>query len=284
MVPGTIGRMLPAAAAANRPTYAVAPMTRWIVVSSVLLTLALAVVIYALARALSANDEPDAGASASSPVSPPPTAAPKPTPPTSIPSSLRAEAARTAGTWKFNETAARNAVLSLLMWETGFLLETRIDTDHDGHGEAGGLLDLSGAIAGRRASPLDPPLLSAEYRTLDANGECGIGGYRIRVFLPGKRGVAVPEPAKGFRAEDLDPDLCETTWCAYAWPDRLHETGNRTFFVNSAGEVLSTEGPYSGSGKGPRADAAFKAPGPITGEVAVDARGSDGLFWRRETP
>ncbi|MCB9826272.1 MAG: DUF2950 family protein [Planctomycetes bacterium] len=38
-----------------------------------------------------------------------------------------------------------------------------------------------------------------------------------------------------------DPDLAETAWCAYAWPASYQQSGNRTFFVNQAGDVLATE-------------------------------------------
>jgi len=35
----------------------------------------------------------------------------------------------------------------------------------------------------------------------------------------------------------VDPDLAETTWCAYAWPSNYGNTGNRTFFVNQGGDT-----------------------------------------------
>ena len=84
----------------------------------------------------------------------------------------------------------------------------------------------------------------------------------------------------------VNADLAETTWCSYAWPVNYNQSGNRTFFVNQAGDVLQSEDDdpataYSGTGTPPDFDAAFTTAGEITGATAVNAAGNDGNTWRQ---
>ena len=37
-----------------------------------------------------------------------------------------------------------------------------------------------------------------------------------------------------------DASQSEVLWCCYAWPNARGNSGNRTFFVNQSGDVLST--------------------------------------------
>ena len=80
-------------------------------------------------------------------------------------------------------------------------------------------------------------------------------GHGIVVF-PG--GVGTAEAANGGSPAGLDSDLCETTWCAYAWPANYGNTGNRTFFVNQGGDIVATENPAYTAAAGPAAQAAFR--------------------------
>lgn len=160
----------------------------------------------------------------------------------------------------------------------------RIDVDRDGTGEFGGFLEMSGAVAGRMASPLNPPVLARAFRTLLATGEVERNGYLYRLYLPGPRGVGVAEPPTGFDLRDVDADLAETTWCLYAWPVAYGRTGRKTFFTNQGGDVLATDAPsYDGPGHGPAPDAAFRPAGrgTITGPAAIGADGNDGHPWKQ---
>lgn len=157
----------------------------------------------------------------------------------------------------------------------------RIDRNADGVGEFGGFLEMSGAVPGRMDAVLVPPLLSRRFRQLNHHGELEYGGYLFRIFLPDRRGAGVGEPPEGFsRDGPVDPALAETAWCCYAWPVEYGVTGKRTFCVSQRGDTLSTEDArYSGTGRGPSADAAFLASG-ILGPVAIGATGQDGNSWQ----
>jgi hypothetical protein len=181
-----------------------------------------------------------------------------------------------------NETAAVATSRNAISAQAQFQASARCDVDHDGTGEYGGFLEMSGEIAGRMASPLNPPVLSRAFRTMTANGEVVRNGYVYRVFLPSSRGAGIGEPPSGFAPGLVDSDLSETTWCMYAWPEEYGRTGTRTFFTNQGGDVLATEfSGYSGTGAGPAADAAFKNAGSITGAVAIGGTASDGHVWKQ---
>lgn len=160
----------------------------------------------------------------------------------------------------------------------------RIDEDRDGTGEFGGFLELSGAVAGRMAQPLNPPVMSRAFAQLSPGGEASRAGYLFRIYLPDARGQGVGEPATGFAPGMVDANLAETTWCMYAWPQAYGSTGTRTYFTSQAGDVLWCDSAaYSGPGKGPAPEAAFRPGGRagITGQPAVGATGNDGNAWKQ---
>ncbi len=183
-----------------------------------------------------------------------------------------------------NETAAIATVRNIISAEAQFQQSAKADTDSDGTGEYGGFLEMSGGGAGRMAAVLSPPVLSGAFRILNANGEVSRSGYFFRIYLPGAAGVGVGEPQTGFTAALVNADLCETTWCSYAWPVNYGQSGNRTFFTNQGGDLIATEAAaYSGTGGGPASDAAFKPAdaGKITGAVAIGVAGVDGKTWKQ---
>ena len=184
-----------------------------------------------------------------------------------------------------NETAAIATVRNVISAQAQFQQSARADVDNDGTGEYGGFVELSGGGAGRMAAILNPPVLSGAFRTLNATGQVSRSGYFFRMFLPGAGGVAVGEPQTGFVAgSGLNADLAETTWCCYAWPVNYSQSGNRTFFTNQSGDLVTTEfATYTGT-TGPAPDAAFQAgatAGTITGSVAIGAVGRDGNLWKQ---
>ena len=158
--------------------------------------------------------------------------------------------------------------------------------------------ELSGAVAVRDAedgsstgTPLNPPVLSGAFRTLNANAEVSRSGYLFKMFLPDENGNAVEETQSGDSIDGdlVTSDLAETTWCAYAWPANYSTSGNRTFFVNQTGDITTTDSSaYSGTGDFDEASSgrAFSlssgtAAGNITGSVAVGTVGRDNLTWKQ---
>lgn len=183
-----------------------------------------------------------------------------------------------------NETTAVASCRNVISAMAQAQATARVDEDRDGTGEYPGFLESSGAIPGRMPRALVPPVLASAFKMLTANGEVLRSGYLYRVYLPDAHGAGVGEPSGGFAPGMLSPDLAETTWCLYAWPDRYGKTGTRTFFVNQGGDTLATDAPaYSGSGHGPDADAAFQPShrGGIVGLPAVGGVGADGNVWKQ---
>ena len=165
-----------------------------------------------------------------------------------------------------NETAAIATLRNIVSSQAQFQQSGKLDLDNggvgDGTGEYGGFLELAGAANGvgpngasRLAVGLTPPVLSSAFQnSTQRRGHA----FRLRLHdVPARRhGEAGDEPSP---SASVDPDLAETTWCCYAWPVNYNQSGNRTFFVNQAGDVLGCEDSnYDGPGNGPAADAAFQ--------------------------
>ena len=177
-----------------------------------------------------------------------------------------------------NETAAIATLRNLVSAQAQFQQSGKLDVDADGTGEYGTFAELSGsALAGvRMANPLVPPVLSGAFRTLNPAGQVSKSGYLFSIYLPGANGIGATETTTGAIA-GIDSDLAETAWCAYAWPSNYQQSGNRTFFVNQAGDVLGTENAaYDAPAGVPLPGAAFPAAGvvdDITGQAAIGAAG-----------
>jgi prepilin-type N-terminal cleavage/methylation domain-containing protein len=193
-----------------------------------------------------------------------------------------------------NETAAVATLRNVSSAQAQFQASARCDVDNDGAGEFGLFREMSGgygvritAAAGVIGRVMDPPVLSGAFRALNAGGEASRSGYFFHMVLPGTGGIGVTETATGTLGDVLDTTLCETTWCCYAWPSSYSKTGNRSFFVSQAGDIVGVDdSAYSGAGKivAANAGAAFKAGGPatnVTGQVAVGTRGRDGNVWKQ---
>ena len=75
--------------------------------------------------------------------------------------------------------------------------------------------------------------------------------------------------------------MSEVTWCAYAWPEKIGETGNRAFFVNQSRQVLFSHNQvalWEGAAHAPEGRSAFRGEG-ITSMPAVGTAGRDGDVW-----
>jgi prepilin-type N-terminal cleavage/methylation domain-containing protein len=174
-----------------------------------------------------------------------------------------------------NETAAIATLRNIVSAQAQFQQGGRADTDTDGTGEYGGFVEMSGGGAGRMvAGLLVPPVLSGGFRQVDAINGVSRSGYFFRIFLPAAGGAGVQEPVTGYPNDTttLDPDLAETTWCAYAHPVNYNQSGNRSFFTNQAGDVLGIEYDTTALGA-PAQNAAFLGAG-ITGSVAFGVQGN----------
>lgn len=179
-----------------------------------------------------------------------------------------------------NETAAAATLRNVVSSQAQFQQAAKADTDNDGTGEYGGFLEMSGAVAGRMAAVLQPPVLGAAFQTLGTNNAVTRSGYFFQMWLPDAAGAGVFEPqTSGYprTGGTVDPDLAETTWCCYAWPTNYNQSGNRTFFTNQVGDVLAIEvATFTGPGGGPAFDDAFATGGAMTGATAVGGAGQTG--------
>ncbi len=183
-----------------------------------------------------------------------------------------------------NETAAIATLRNIISAEAQFQTTARADENNNGVGEYGTFGEMSGGQGVRGGANLQPPVLSTAFRMVSANGEVSRSGYMYAVYLPDAVGDGVKEQAGGgMPAGTVDADIAETTWCAYAWPANYGNTGNRTFFVNQGGDIVTTEdSTYQGPGTGPAPESAFGGAGTsITGNTATGQTGRDGNFWRQ---
>ncbi len=195
-----------------------------------------------------------------------------------------------------NETSAISTLRTIGSSQAQFQTSAKADVDNDGTGEFGMFQELSGAIAVRTAtdgtsvggSVLNPTNLSGAFRTVNANAEVSRSGYLFKMFMPGAGGAAVGEGvAAVLAAGNVDTDLAETTWCTYAWPANYATSGNRTFFVNQAGDITGKDdSAQSGTGSVTAATAgnAFQAgggAGNITSTVAIGTKGRDNIMWKQ---
>ncbi len=175
-----------------------------------------------------------------------------------------------------NETAAIATLRNIVSSEAQFQQGAKADADNDGSGEYGAFQEMAGKIYGRLAAALVPPVLSTGFQNVNANGEVTRSGYFFELYLPDAGGDGLVGDVAG-NVANIDADLCETTWCAYAWPVNYNQSGNRTFFTNQAGDVLAIELPaYSGTGNGPSGDAAFAVANTITGATDIGGAGNSG--------
>ena len=198
-----------------------------------------------------------------------------------------------------NETSAISTLRNITSCQAQFQSSAKADADNDGTGEFGVFREMSGAMA-VRASPtgtntggtiINPPVLSGAFRTLNANAEVSRSGYLYKLFLPGTGGAACEETATGTGdtlATDVLSDLCETSYCCYAWPASYGNSGNRSFFVCQAGDITGTDtSAYDGTGDIDVGTAgnAFRSgtggAGAITGQQAIGTLGRDGRMWKQ---
>ena len=190
-----------------------------------------------------------------------------------------------------NETSAISTLRNISSSQAQFQASAKCDVDNDGTGEFGMLRELSGAAAVRDAidgtssgNALNPPVLSGAFRNVQ-NGGVTRSGYFFRMWLQGDTGSAIGEndlTTLAGGASTIVTDIAETTWTCHAWPVNYGNSGNRSFFVNQAGDITSKDDADHIANYG--AGMAF-APGgilgSITGQVAVGTIGRDGQMWRQ---
>ena len=183
----------------------------------------------------------------------------------------------TKGLLPANESAAVTMLRSISSAQAHCQSAATLDRNNNGTGEYVPLSDLTKLQ------------VIPDTATALRGGTFSHGGYIFRLYLPGARASFVP--AAG--ANVVDTGLAEGLWCAYAWPLVAGESGNRVFFVNQGGDVLTAvveNGRYSGIGSPPDPSAAFAFPmsdgSDAAGRVMMDSAtaveggaGADGLAW-----
>jgi prepilin-type N-terminal cleavage/methylation domain-containing protein len=189
-----------------------------------------------------------------------------------------------------NESNAISTLRNLVTSQAQFQSASNMDQDQDGTGEYGSFGEMSGAVVLARAGvpvgavALNPPILPATFQTIDVNGFCTKSGYLFVVFLPDNAAAptGVPDVAGGGAGATVDPNNCESMWCAYAWPIDLGTTGNRAFFVNQRGEILQTRmtaATYNTAATPPPWSAAYSAADMLSPIALPPVLGTDGNTW-----
>jgi prepilin-type N-terminal cleavage/methylation domain-containing protein len=187
-----------------------------------------------------------------------------------------------------NETSAIATLRNITSAQAQFFTTAAADQDRDGQGEYGSFVELTGASEVRPATawshePIYPPVISSAFRNPNSNGEVEKGGYYFKIYLPDASGIGVcPDETSNYGV--IDADLAEVIWCCYAWPNNYGNSGIRTFMVNQAGDILTTDDNlYNASAAPLDPNAAFRSStsGSITGLTAVGTTGGDGNYWKQ---
>lgn len=187
-----------------------------------------------------------------------------------------------------NEAAAVQLLTQVAAGQARLRAMGAIDENRNRVGEYGFLAELAGmaVLRGTAQDRADPALLPAPFQQV-VDSVVVHSGYVFRVWLPGPGGAFVGERGRGgARDGSVAPDQAELFWCAYAWPQRAGETGQRAFFVDRSGVVLQSgndDGRYSGPGRGPEPGAAYAGAGAalMHDKPADGGSGRDGQVWTR---
>jgi hypothetical protein len=147
-----------------------------------------------------------------------------------------------------NESAAIASLRSLASAQAQFQSVAALDRDGDGTGEYGLLGELSGGRPVRGANHvMEPAMLGTSFAQLTPDGAGGAvvqrSGYYYQVWLHDERSVAICDPAEpqSVQWQQLDPDISEIVWSAYAWPVHPGQTGNRAFYIDQEGDLLACD-------------------------------------------
>ena len=184
-----------------------------------------------------------------------------------------------------NETAAIATLRNIISAQAQFQSTSRADQNVNGVGEYGTFGEMSGNNGVRGNATLNPPVLSTAFRSVSATGTVSRSGYLYRIYLPGVGGAAVAEANNGGPGAGIDADICETTWCAYAWPVANLTPARRAFFIDASGTLLSTSNDdaagrrYVGYTRVPRWSAAY-ASKDMAGALG-ESGAFDGNGWTR---
>lgn len=180
-----------------------------------------------------------------------------------------------------NESTALDTLRSIHAAEQAWRASNARDTDRDGEGEFGFLMELAGERRpGDREAVLRETLVSGFSR--NASGDFERAGYLFRVFLPAEDGSPIGGQEKAGRLKRVDGDLAESIYAAVAWPVHKGTTGNRAFVMDWTGAIYAcSKGAYEGANP-PSPDVLSSQPGNLASTpISLGDTARDGLDWMR---
>jgi prepilin-type N-terminal cleavage/methylation domain-containing protein len=187
-----------------------------------------------------------------------------------------------------NESAAIATLKNISSAQAQCQASGVIDANGNGSGEYGTFGELSGRTVVRGGTQtITPPVLSTAFGNVQVS-RVQRSGYVFQMYLPDPTAQGIAEDATGgYTGAAIDAGQAETLWCCYAWPQVFGNSGKRTFFINQAGDVLSTNGdvvPYSNSpgAQQPVFSAAFRVgtTAALSSPVAANTLAQDGNNYR----
>lgn len=145
-----------------------------------------------------------------------------------------------------NETAVIGLLRIVSSGNTTIRSQVSIDTDGNGVGEFGWLGELAGVVPVRtQTEKIHPTALSQHLGEVNANGMLSRNGYYFMLYLPDSTGNGLAETAAN--TGSIDGLMATNFFTFVAWPQTYGQSGQRTFFVNQMGEIITTVDPnYSG--------------------------------------
>jgi hypothetical protein len=207
-----------------------------------------------------------------------------------------------------NEIAAMATLRNLTSAQAQFQVSGFCDVDGDGVGEYGTFVEMTGtgpsragvveASAGTLAGSsfteggrlLQPAILSPSLAAVGPDGIVTKAGYCFRIVLPDNAESHgwVHETYDGSHAGltggtgAIGTDAAETTWCAFAWPVAVGNSGNRVFFVSDYGDVWQCDNDLARwSGRQDSVPLVAAELVEATEDATAPVQDSAGNTWRR---
>lgn len=178
-----------------------------------------------------------------------------------------------------NETAAIASLRAIHTAEVTYRAQGVRDTDGDGDGEFGFLVDLLGQRRPGDKRVLNTRrLVTGEWKKF--NGDYVRNGYYFRVYLPSEDGSPVGENSSKARIMQVDGDLAESIAIIVAWPMDAGRTGRRAFLLDLNGRLWGCEDGSYGERNAPPPDLLSSQKGNLASQpLRRGKRTRDGFTW-----
>ena len=186
-----------------------------------------------------------------------------------------------------NQNNAVTTLRNLATAQAQFRGMSLVDADTDGAGEYGTHAEMAGGVAlnvrggAGMPAPMDPPILAPPFESVDAQGRTSKTGYYFLMYLPAATFAGLAEVANGGPDPAVAADACEYAWACYAFPIQAGASGNRAYYIDHRGEILTTKMDVVAydRARSPQFAAALTGPDMTSPMATQGAASTDGNSW-----